>query len=122
MPDFEPGDILRGSKRRRDQAYHPIIFLEALDDWCFCGGMLTHSGDYGNIKLGEEHFEKKINDDPRPNYFVPARLLKKNDWGPFQKVGKLSASGVAFVQAHLNDVTPQRWEDFISKEVLLDEE
>ena len=113
MP-FSIGDILRGRNRNWDAAYHPIIFIKDSDqpDY-FIGVMLTHSPGFGNIRLADEHIQDLTNHDPRDKHFVGASLLKRNDWGPFAKVGELSPLGVEYVLSNIDLENPLTWEDHI---------
>ena len=113
MP-FSIGDILRGRNRNWDAAYHPIIFIKNSDqpDY-FIGVMLTHSAGFGNILLADEHIQNLANHDPRDKHFVGASLLKRNDWGPFAKVGELSPLGVEYVLSNIDLENPLTWEDHI---------
>ena len=74
---FRIGDIIQGSN---DESYHPIIYFGEKDLNYFIGGMITHSGGYGNIKLEDIHFNNKIDSNPNPSYFVRNYLLKKEDY------------------------------------------
>lgn len=40
--NFSTGDILRGSRRGREEAYHPIIFIGERNEHFFNGVMMTH--------------------------------------------------------------------------------
>lgn len=112
---YNKGDILKGSKNRRDQAYHPIIYLGEKDDTYFIGGMITHSPEYGNIELSDNHFEKKIDNNPKPSFFVNNYLVKKLEWGPFVNVGRLSAEGIKYVEKELSSTEPKIWENYLPK-------
>ena len=109
---IQEGDIIRGAKIDRNEAYHPIIYLGENDNVYFLGAMMTHSSDYDNIKLEEYHFEEKIDTNPKPSFIVKNYLLKRQEWAPFDKVGKLSFEGINFVKTCLKDTKPELWEDF----------
>jgi hypothetical protein len=113
---FTFGDIIRGNSRGRNKAYHPIIYLGEVNEEFFQGGMLTHSKGFGNIRLLYIHFNGSIANDDHPTYFVRNALLKKHEWGPFNKFGELSELGIEIIQNQLNSTTPQIWEDYIKKE------
>jgi hypothetical protein len=110
---FTYGDIIRGSLNGRNEAYHPIIYFKEVDSLYFQGGMITHSSGFENIKLEEYHFNQKLGTNPRPSFFVKSYLLKKQEWGPFIKVGELSKTGIEFVKSKLEGTTPQVWEDYL---------
>lgn len=112
------GDILRG--RKGSDAIHPIVFLEGHDDSFFIGAMITHSQNYqDNILMLEEHF-KEFDDENKKftlyfnnTHLVEVKLLKRLQWRPFVKVGELSISGIAFVEAKLKGLHPEVWEDYL---------
>ena len=56
---MKKGDILRGSERGRDAAFHFIIFLDGNNEESFIGAVLTHSNRHkDNVLMSEDHFEK----------------------------------------------------------------
>lgn len=114
MSYIQEGDIIIGSKRKRNQAYHPIIYLGERDTDFFEGGMITHSEKYGNVKLEDSHFIQNIVKDKRPSYLVRNYLLKKQEWGPFHVVGKLSQEGIEYIRECLNGTEPLIWEDYLN--------
>lgn len=96
------GGIYSGKNNRRGR--HPIVFLNDIDEYSFEGLMLTHSSISDNQLLSEEHFEHvEKNFDTRQTHFVRRRLIKKNEWKPFIKVGQLSATGIALVRERTKD-------------------
>ena len=109
---FTKGDIIQGTLRGRDESYHPIIYFGEIDSDYFHGGMITHSNQHGNVRLNDNHFNQKIDNDPRPSYFVNNKLIKKQEWGPFHKIGELSEEGIQFINSNINGTTPQNWEDY----------
>jgi len=111
---FNIGDILQGEKNLRNEAYHPIIYLGETDkNDFFLGGMITHSSTSNNVRLEDVHFERKIDKDSRPSYFVNNFLFKKQEWGPFNVIGKLSNDGISFVKDNLNGSEPRIWEEYL---------
>ncbi len=109
-----PGDIIIGTHKRRNEAYHPIIYLGEIDETFFSGVMLTHDSRQENIELVNEHFEQKIDNDERPSFFVGNYLIKKQEWGPFHKVGKLSEIGLQHIHQNLDGTEPLIWEGYIT--------
>jgi hypothetical protein len=112
---FSTGDIIQGNLRGKNESFHPIIYFKECNEEFFEGGMITHYSGFGNISLLDEHFNKKINDDTRPSYFVKNYLFKKHEWGPFYKIGELSPEGLKFVQSQLVNTIPKIWENFTLK-------
>lgn len=114
---FTKGDVIFG--RKNSDAIHPILFLEDRDNTYFIGVMLTHAADYGNIALEKKHIleedeqGRKFPFQFNNTHFVKARLLKKNEWMPFRKIGKMSTEGVSVVEANINLNQEVLWEDFI---------
>ena len=123
---FKKGDILKGSHTGFNQAKHRIIYLSGDVMATFIGAIMTHSPNYGNILMDEEHFQKK---DDEGNYFqfkyekthlVKAKLLKPgNEWGPFVKVGKLTDSGIEFVESQIYALIEKDWNDFVKDSKLI---
>lgn len=112
---FTKGDIIIGAKRNKDESYHPIVYFEEIDNFFFLGGMITHSKEFGNIQLDDSHFEIKIDKNPNPSYFVKNYLIKKQDWGPFKLIGKLSEIGIQFMENEIKNTDPEVWENYLTK-------
>jgi hypothetical protein len=100
------GDIIIGKHRNGNESFHPIIYFEEINNDFFLGGMISHSHRRGNILLDNSHFDVQIDTDNAPSYFARSYLLKKQEWGPFDLIGRLSETGVSFVEEHLNGTTP----------------
>ncbi|MEF3080589.1 hypothetical protein [Winogradskyella poriferorum] len=112
---FTKGDIIQGSKSGKDESYHPIVYFEEIDDLFFLGGMITHSKSFGNVELNDSHFEKKIDDNPKPSFFVRNYLIKKQEWGPYKTIGRLSKKGIQFIESNLKNTEPEIWENYLTK-------
>ncbi|MBI1939479.1 MAG: hypothetical protein HYS25_15325 [Ignavibacteriales bacterium] len=116
---YKKGDILLGEKTN-----HPIIYLNKEDDYYFNGCIITHSptSSYkNNISFLPEHFEMHDEDD-NPyriiydnSHFVNLKLIKKTEWGPFNKVGKLSRIGIQYLEKYLEKDDSTEWRAYISK-------
>lgn len=112
---FTKGDIIQGSKRGKDESYHPIVYFDEIDDLFFLGGMITHSKSFGNVELNDSHFENKIDDNPKPSFFVSNYLIKKLEWGPYKTIGRLSKKGIQFIESNLKNTEPEIWENDLTK-------
>ncbi|WP_310595110.1 hypothetical protein [Flavobacterium sp.] len=120
--DRNIGDVLEANDRTREAGYHYIIFYIGYSDDEFLAGILTSTNKYHvNILMDESHF---INTDENGNDFkvtyknsklVPAKLYKPENWGPFEKVGQLSAEGIAFVEDKIGHLEAEFWEEYILK-------
>lgn len=115
---FNPGDILYG--RKYSDAVHPIVYLQERDHDFFIGAMLTKSPKWNNnIEMKPEHirvengkgeaFEFKYNN----THLVKAKLLKRQEWEPFRKIGELTELGLDFVHSNVDLNEEKLWEDFI---------
>ena len=112
---FTKGDIIQGTKRNKDESYHPIVYFEEIDNLFFLGGMITHSKEFGNIELNNSHFNLKIDNNPNPSHFVKNYLIKKQEWGPYKKIGELSEKGIQFIERKLKNTIPEIWENYLDK-------
>src|SRR3989338_7260313 len=95
------GDIFWG--RKGSDAIHPIVYLRSHDRNFFIGAMLTTSSNYpDNILMKDAHFKKKNLTGGKfefsfsNTHFVAKALIKKEEWGPFKKVGELTDEGIKF--------------------------
>lgn len=115
MCKFEFGDILIGRKTN-----HPIIYFSDKNIHQFFGCIITHSSKYSNnIPMNNNHF--KVNDESGKLYEIQfensfvarLKLEKKNEWGPFKKVGKLTDDGKLFIKANVKYESPTTWSEYI---------
>lgn len=102
LHEMKPGDILEASKKSPQEGKHPIIFLgEYHDPSFFVGTFLTHAKgykDYENIPFEELDFIPGYKIKDGHSYFAPVLFLKREEWGPYYKVGKLTERGLSRVQ------------------------
>ena len=117
---MKKGDILKGSKRGRDAAFHFIVFLEGKNDDSFIGAVLTHSNRHkNNILMKEEHFQKTTADVKKHEFgfdnthLVKGRFIKLQNWGPFEKIGELTEAGIEFVESETGAEEPMLWDEYI---------
>lgn len=113
---MEKGDIIHGLNNLDGK--HRIIFLENHDEYSFVGAMVTHSPNFPeNVPMESEHFEKtdaegnEYTFKPENTYLVGRKLLKRQEWAPFMKLGKLTPQGVEFIDKILSGTTPVFWEE-----------
>ncbi|MBU2492381.1 MAG: hypothetical protein KJ571_07110 [Bacteroidetes bacterium] len=115
---FEKGNIIKGRR-----IIHPVVFLSPVDQDSFEGAMLTHSTqkEYSdNISLLEEHFETHDSSNNEysvkfnNSYFVGQTLLKRSDFGPFRKVGKLTETDIEFIEENRREVPAILWVNYKS--------
>jgi hypothetical protein len=112
---FIIGDIIIGTKRTKKTALHPIIFIAKIDSFYFEGVMLTHSKEFDNILLKDEHFEVMVTGNGKPSYFVNSYLIKENEWGPYTKIGKLSGKGIHLIKSKLAGKIPVQWSFYLKR-------
>jgi hypothetical protein len=117
---MKKGEIYYG--RKKSLAIHPIIFLEAKNSDYFIGAMITHANAPNtHVPMKVEHFKKVDENETRfelqydsKTHLVKAKLLKKNEWEPFRKIGELTNEGIDFVENIVKKESEKIWEDFIS--------
>jgi hypothetical protein len=119
---FTKGHILYG--RINSDAKHPIIYLSEKDDDYFIGAMITHNKSHKgreNVLMNESHIEthdekgKKHEFQFDNSHFVLAKLIKKNEWQPFRKTGRLTSEGIEFVENHIGSLEEVLFEDYDSQ-------
>jgi hypothetical protein len=49
-------------------------------------------------------------------HFVNARLLKKNKWEPFRKIGEITPEGIEFVEQNIIGKDEESWEDYLDNQ------
>ncbi len=119
------GDIVLGENNtnpRYPKNGHPIVFLENKDAYTFVGLMLTTKSHDGMNNLME--FTHFMTHDENGNeyefkysgtHIVPVNLLKKLEWAPFTKIGKLTPEGISFVENIVANTEPVYWEEVVNK-------
>lgn len=117
---FKKGDVIEGVHK---DAYHPILFLEEKDEIFFYGIMLTKAENYDtNIMLPEKYIVTHKDGVAFPfqynnTHFVRAKLLKKIEWEPFNKIGEISSEGIEFVESNIALDEAKLWEEFIKNKI-----
>lgn len=121
MLSFQKGDILFAASRGLTKGYHPIVFIEELNDEDFIGAMLTHGVGYSdNAVMLPTHFNNPTDGlmfTYEGTHIVKTKLLKAWEWGPFKKVGSLSPAGIEFMEEHLRGKAPVDWRTYLRKKV-----
>lgn len=114
--DFKKGDIIRGEKDKRHQAWHRIIYLGG-SARAPIGAVFTHSGsgNYSCNKLMQpEYFEesKKWFDEKQESYLIAHKFQKLEEWGPYCKVGKLTDIGLRFVEELVGHLPSESYSEY----------
>ena len=108
LSNFKKGDILRAHDYKNH--FHPIIFIQKINEDLFSAGILSSKPTGTNIKMSPEHFCDKDEDgkpytiprDRNNQYLVIEKYKKKSDWVYEQKPkGKLTKEGIHFVESHI---------------------
>ena len=117
---FEKGDIIWVDLQERhpSKLRHPaVIWSAAVDDESdFYGVMLTHSepsNQNDNILLTEEHFEEGHEVVFSKTHFVNQIFIKFQRWGPFYRGGRLTKSGIEFIEHNLTNTEPLSFDEYI---------
>lgn len=116
---MDTGDIVWG--RKGSDAFHPIVYWGNHDKNFFVGIMLTTSPNHAdNILMAEKHFNKKDSNGKKCKFcfnnthFVDKKLIKKDEWGPFKKVGELTKEGIEFIESKISNKKPVFWEHYLN--------
>ena len=103
---LKKGEIVQANlKPDEKNCFHPIIFLEKIDDLQFIGCIISHDPNKGNIKMSINHFQNK-DENGKPyeiqyddTYLVYKRYIKLAEWINKSIVaGKLTDEGILFVE------------------------
>lgn len=112
---MKKGYIYKGQQKyHKKNVFHNVICLENVtpDKGYFEACVLTHSKEYGNIKMKKKHFEPSDeNGNPYPfqfenTYIVQKVFEKKVFWIEDNCIGKLTDSGLRFVLKHRAEFGP----------------
>jgi hypothetical protein len=118
IPDCQRGDILTASDRRLRAGHHPIVFFDHAGSWDFIGCMLTHEEIDENAPMLESHFLHTSDEFTYENtQIVKGKFIKFGNWGPFYKVGKLSESGIAFVESLIDSLPPETFANYFRRQM-----
>lgn len=120
--NWQRGDILEGTNRRREAARHYIIALDPYRSGNFIGAMLTSKGTYlENILMKPVYIRTNTDNGTRfkfqfkNTHFVKGSFIKLESWGPFTKVGELSEEGIGLVDQETKDLEPGLWDDYVTR-------
>ena len=109
--EFDVGDIVQGINRDENAAFHPIVKLADYDADFFIGAMLTTANRDGNIQLANQY---DLNGRGEAVSYFPTRLLlKRNDWGPYRKIGELVIDDLQLIQNTVGEQDPVTWEEAV---------
>lgn len=119
--DFQKGDIVTGTNRHFDAAYHSIVYLGDSLDHEFIGVILTKSRGWSNIRLPENYIS--TNDEAGNRYsfqynnthFARVVLDKPRVWGPYYKVGQITPEGITFIEGHIQGMAPMTYDEYRAK-------
>lgn len=112
---FEKGDILQGEKNKRNQAFHYIVYLDGSDN-IPVGVVLTHSKDYVcNKVMKPEHFvdPEEWFDESKATCLIAHKFQKLEEWGPYNKKGRLTQQGIQFVENLVSSLESQLYSEYI---------
>ncbi|MCB0356834.1 MAG: hypothetical protein KDD40_07495 [Bdellovibrionales bacterium] len=112
------GDVVKATRRGHHEGYHYIIVWNGFDEGDdFIGIMLTKNSTYvDNILMSKEHFvEGNVLTWNESQHFVNRLLMKFAAWGPFTKVGELTAVGVQFITENLQEIEPVPFEVYLAE-------
>ncbi|MDL2223629.1 hypothetical protein LJB98_06000 [Bacteroidales bacterium OttesenSCG-928-M11] len=107
---MEKGDIVWAMDKTKH--YHPIVFLEKIDEYSFKACILSTKDVNGNLKMQSNFI--RVNDENgckydfqyNDTYLVSIySFVKMNDWIAGAKiVGKLSDDGIKFAEANTPNI------------------
>lgn len=118
IPGCQRGDILVASDRELRAGYHPILFFDHMHSWDFIGCMLTHEITDKNESMLENHFLYTSDEFEYENtQIVKGKFIKFAGWGPFYKVGRLSESGIEFVEKLIGNLPLETFGNYYRRQV-----
>jgi hypothetical protein len=118
---MKKGEIFKGTNRKQEAAYHPIVYLENYRGNSFVGAVLTHSEEQGNTLMEKGHFKevdaegKKYEINFDNTHLVINRFIKPEEWGPYIKIGELTEEGIKFVELITSGHKAESWEEYIGE-------
>lgn len=119
IPDCQRGDILKASDTRLRAGYHPIVFFDYTGG-DFIGCMLTHEEKDENESMLIAHFLDTSDDFKHENtQIVKGKFEKLLDWRPFYKTGRLSESGINFVENLIRELPPEPFANYYRRQMIL---
>lgn len=119
IPDCQRGDILKATDRSLRAGNHPIVFFDCMGT-DFIGCMLTHKEKDENEPMLIAHFLYTSDDFKYENtQIVKGRFEKFLGWGPFYKIGRLSESGINFVENLIRDLPLETFANYYRRQMIL---
>ena len=118
IPDCQRGDILVATDRDLRAGHHPILFFDHMHSWDFIGCMLTHEVMDRNEPMIEDHFLDTSDEFEYENtQVVKGKFIKFAEWEPFYKVGRLSESGIEFVERLIHGLPLETFGNYYRRRV-----
>lgn len=105
---FVKGDILVGTNRAFEKAYHPIVYIHG-PQTAPLAVVLTRSRDFPCNKSLQHIYDSK---GGNVQYFVAHLIEKMPDWSPYVKVGKLHSDDLKLIESSIKDSNPMTWQQY----------
>ena len=117
ISDCQRGDILLAANRELKAGYHPIVFFDHNGGRDFIGCMLTRAVRDENEPMLSTHILETSDDFEYKNtQIVKGKFMKFSDWGPFEKVGRLSESGINFMENVVRDLRAEPFANYYRRQ------
>jgi len=100
---LEKGDIVWAIDREKH--FHPIVFLEVLNENEFRACILSTKPTNGNIKMEKKHIDESYSFKYKNTHLVSEyKFVKQNDWIQDRKpVGRLTKEGIKFIEEKITN-------------------
>lgn len=108
MNKFKKGDVLWGTERKFQNAWHPIVYIDGPSE-APLAIVLTSEGEIPcNMPLLNVYRENE------PSYFVGHLIQKMAEWGPYEKFASLKNEDLDLIEKHIASQQSMTWAEYLT--------
>ena len=106
MEDIKKGDVLWGTKKKFEEAWHPIVYISGPVEAPLAVILTSEKDIHCNIPLLNTYRKNK------PSYFVAHLIEKMSEWGPYKKFTTLKREDLELIEKHIAGQNSITWSEY----------
>jgi len=106
MGKFKKGDVLWGTERKFQEAWHPIVYISGPSEAPVAVVLTSEGGVSCNVPL------HNIYRDNDPSHFIDHLIQKMAEWGPYEKFATLKQEDLELIERHMANKQSITWFEY----------
>lgn len=107
MDRFTRGDVLWGTKRKFEEARHPIVYMGGPSEAPLAVILTSEDKIPCNMPLLNTYRGNKT------SYFVGHLIEKMAEWGPYEKYATLKQEDLKLIERHIASQESMTWSEYL---------